>query len=135
MFYFSVKCLNCSYEILRHTFQNVLTNLNPHIAKKPKEELVRPDGDVELSPEDVDRFSLATCPKCHSDLLKPDVIFFGDNVPKPRVQKVVDKNTEKLMKENERLQEHTKNSCRCWIWLLLMIVSMTFIGKLILILI
>jgi len=85
-----VKCLNCSYEILRHTFQEVLTNLNPHIAKKPREELVRPDGDVELSPEDVDRFSLATCPKCHSDCLKPDVIFFGDNVPKPRVQKVRD---------------------------------------------
>ena len=31
-FIFSVKCLNCSYEILRHTFQKVLTNLNPHIA-------------------------------------------------------------------------------------------------------
>ena len=85
-----MKCLNCSYEILRHTFQEVLTNLNPHIAKKPREELVRPDGDVELSPADVDRFSLATCPKCHSDCLKPDVIFFGDNVPKPRVQKVRD---------------------------------------------
>ena len=68
----------------------MLTNLNPHIAKKPREELVRPDGDVELSPEDVDRFTLATCPRCHSDCLKPDVIFFGDNVPKPRVQKVRD---------------------------------------------
>ena len=36
----------------------------------------------------MDRFRLAQCPKCNSDLLKPDVIFFGDNVPKPRVQKV-----------------------------------------------
>lgn len=83
-----VKCLRCSYEILRHTFQNVLTQLNPHLAVIPKEDIVRPDGDVELSPEDVDRFRLAQCPKCNSDLLKPDVIFFGDNVPKPRVQKV-----------------------------------------------
>ena len=62
----------------------MLTNLNPHIAKKPREELVRPDGDVELSPEDVDRFTLAACPRCHSDCLKPDVIFFGDNVQKVR---------------------------------------------------
>ena len=36
----------------------------------------------------MDRFRLAQCPKCNSDLLKPDVIFFGDNVPRPRVQKV-----------------------------------------------
>jgi len=83
-----VKCLKCSYEILRHTFQNVLTHLNPHLAVKPREELVRPDGDVELRPEDVERFRLAECPKCSSDLLKPDVIFFGDNVPKTRVEKV-----------------------------------------------
>ena len=31
---------------------------------------------------------MAECPKCSSDLLKPDVIFFGDNVPKTRVEKV-----------------------------------------------
>ena len=43
-----VKCLRCSYEILRHTFQNVLTQLNPHLAVIPKEDIVRPDGDVEL---------------------------------------------------------------------------------------
>lgn len=83
-----VKCLNCSYEILRHTFQNILSQLNPHLAVKPKEDLVRPDGDVEIPKEDVDRFQLPKCPKCSSDLLKPDVIFFGDNVPKPRVEKV-----------------------------------------------
>jgi len=83
-----VKCLKCSYEILRHTFQNVLTQLNPHLAVKPKEELVRPDGDVEIPKEDVEKFCLAQCPRCNSDLLKPDVIFFGDNVPKPRVEKV-----------------------------------------------
>lgn len=83
-----VKCLQCSFEILRHSFQNVLTQLNPHLAMKPREELVRPDGDVEISPEDVDKFCLPQCPRCQSDLLKPDVIFFGDNVPKTRVEKV-----------------------------------------------
>ena len=83
-----VKCLNCSFEILRHPFQNMLSDLNPHLALKPKEELIRPDGDVELTKEDVDNFKLISCPKCRSDTMKPDVIFFGDNVPKQRVQKV-----------------------------------------------
>ena len=83
-----VKCLNCSFEVLRHPFQIQMADLNPHLALKPKEELVRPDGDVEISKEDVDRFQLPICPKCKSDLLKPDVVFFGDNVPKNRVQKV-----------------------------------------------
>lgn len=85
-----VKCLNCSFEILRHTFQRTLQDLNPHLAVKPREELVRPDGDVELSAEDVEKFCLAECPKCKSDVLKPDVTFFGDNVPKKRVQAVRD---------------------------------------------
>ena len=83
-----VKCLNCSYEILRHTFQKVMTNLNPHLAQIPTEKLIRPDGDVEIPPGDVERFRLVECPKCQSDVLKPDVIFFGDNVPKPRVKQV-----------------------------------------------
>merc|ERR1739844_277183 len=66
----------------------MLSDLNPHLALKPKEELIRPDGDVELTKEDVDKFKLISCPKCRSDTMKPDVIFFGDNVPKQRVQKV-----------------------------------------------
>lgn len=39
-----------------------------------------------------------------------------------------DKNTTKLKTESDRLQEHTKFSCRCWIWFLLMVVTFTFIG-------
>jgi NAD-dependent deacetylase sirtuin 4 len=55
---------------------------------RPNEDIVRPDGEIELSPEEVEKFRLAECPRCHSDLLKPDVIFFGDNVPPKRVQHV-----------------------------------------------
>jgi len=39
-----------------------------------------------------------------------------------------DKNTERLKKEADRLEEHTKSSCRCWIWMLLGIVIMTFVS-------
>ena len=29
-----------------------------------------------------------SCPKCDTGILKPFVVFFGDNVPKPRVESV-----------------------------------------------
>ncbi len=46
-----------------------------------------PDGDVELADEHVARFRLVGCECCGSDLLKPDVVFFGENVPRPRVDR------------------------------------------------
>lgn len=83
-----VGCLNCSYVTPRLSLQSVLSNLNPNLAARPTEDVVRPDGDVELSTEDVANFVLATCPKCHSNMLKPKVVFFGDNIPKERVAAV-----------------------------------------------
>lgn len=35
---------------------------------------------------DYSTFKLATCPSCHGDSLKPDVVFFGENVPKQTVE-------------------------------------------------
>jgi NAD-dependent SIR2 family protein deacetylase len=32
-------------------------------------------------------FRLADCRQCGSSLLKPDVVFFGDSVPKERVDR------------------------------------------------
>jgi NAD-dependent SIR2 family protein deacetylase len=32
-------------------------------------------------------FQLADCKACGSDMLKPDVVFFGDSVPKDRVER------------------------------------------------
>jgi NAD-dependent SIR2 family protein deacetylase len=46
-----------------------------------------PDGDVELADEQAARFRLVGCEACGADLLKPDVVFFGENVPLPRVQR------------------------------------------------
>jgi NAD-dependent SIR2 family protein deacetylase len=43
---------------------------------------VKPDGDVAL--EDTAGFAVVGCAAC-GGLLKPDVVFFGENVPKPRV--------------------------------------------------
>jgi len=46
---------------------------------------IRPDGDVVLSEELVAGFHPPRCLVCQSDLLKPDVVFFGESVPKPVV--------------------------------------------------
>jgi len=45
---------------------------------------VNPDGDVELSEDAVARFRVVDCGRC-GGLLKPHVVFFGENVPRDRV--------------------------------------------------
>ena len=46
-----------------------------------------PDGDAELDDVQVARFRLVECECCGADLLKPDVVFFGESVPRARVQR------------------------------------------------
>ncbi len=55
----------------------------PDFVAAPHE--IRPDGDVVIDDEEVRRFQLVRCLVCGSDLLKPDVIFFGESVPKELV--------------------------------------------------
>ncbi|XP_047538078.1 NAD-dependent protein deacylase Sirt4 [Vanessa atalanta] len=80
-----VKCMKCPYEIDRFKLQEILLNNNPGMESSFN--MIRPDGDVDLSKEQVDRFQTPLCPKCESPL-KPDIVFFGDNVPKERVEQV-----------------------------------------------
>ena len=47
---------------------------------------IRPDGDVSLEELDVSRFVAPLCRLCGGDVLKPDVVFFGESVPKSRVE-------------------------------------------------
>lgn len=46
---------------------------------------IRPDGDIVLADDLVADFVQPTCPRCDSDKVKPDVVFFGGSVPKERV--------------------------------------------------
>ncbi|XP_047511551.1 NAD-dependent protein deacylase Sirt4 [Pieris napi] len=82
-----VKCLNCPYEIDRFRLQDELLHNNSDMESSFS--MIRPDGDVELSKEQVDRFRAPLCPLCKGPL-KPDIVFFGDNVPKERVKKVTE---------------------------------------------
>jgi NAD-dependent SIR2 family protein deacetylase len=83
-----VVCLECGSRTTRTALDERLRASNPgfdvvSLAPSPS----KPDGDVELADEHVARFQLVGCDRCGSDLLKPDVVFFGENVPRPRVDR------------------------------------------------
>jgi NAD-dependent SIR2 family protein deacetylase len=50
---------------------------------------VNPDGDVALPDEQLDGFRSVDCDVC-GGMLKPDVVYFGETVPAPRVQHCFD---------------------------------------------
>ena len=78
-----VVCLDCSQKTLRSEVQEQLEALNPdwHYAHTT----IAPDGDVDLEGADYAQFELAHCKLC-GGRLKPDVVFFGENVPRTRVE-------------------------------------------------
>ena len=45
-----------------------------------------PDGDVEIRNTDAVEFKTPVCMACRGGLLKPDVVFFGDSLPKERTE-------------------------------------------------
>ncbi len=77
-----VVCLSCRASCSRHELQERLVQLNPGLLSERFE--ARADGDVELA-IDYAAVRLASCASC-GGVLKPDVVFFGENVPAPRVE-------------------------------------------------
>lgn len=77
-----VVCLDCDQRRDRIWMQQTMAAANPGYAEAHAHSIARPDGDVDL--DDTDTFVVPTCPDC-GGRLKPDVVFFGENVPKPRV--------------------------------------------------
>jgi NAD-dependent SIR2 family protein deacetylase len=80
-----VVCLGCGRVTRRLDLQQRLGDLNPDLAEPATLEHaeLRPDGDAVV--EDWRGFRLAGCAACGGPL-KPDVVFFGESVPKPRVE-------------------------------------------------
>lgn len=78
----TVECLDCGGRVDRAGFQARLEALNP--GWDSARETIRPDGDAELRAADFDRFTVPDC-ACCGGMLKPAVVFFGENVPRPRV--------------------------------------------------
>ncbi len=80
-----VVCLSCRSRCRRVELDARLRTANPDFAATATR--VNPDGDVELADDAVEGFRLVPCTDCGSDLLKPDVVFFGENVPRDRVER------------------------------------------------
>jgi len=81
-----VRCMECGRRISRQVMQDRLVRLNPAWAGLSAAH--GPDGDAELDHADFSTFVVPPCAVC-GGLLKPDVVFFGESVPKDRVDAAV----------------------------------------------
>ena len=78
-----VVCLGCERRVARAEVQRWLTTDNPELERHDPR--AAPDGDVRLEGLDWDSVRVRDCPNC-GGLLKPDVVFFGESVPRERVR-------------------------------------------------
>lgn len=81
-----VICLGCQQVTSRHELDRRLTATNP--GWDAAATAVNPDGDVTLDEVDLDGFEVVDC-HC-GGMLKPDVVFFGENVPPATVHHCYD---------------------------------------------
>ena len=79
----TVRCLQCDARVPRDDVQAQLASRNPDWTHAV-EAAIAPDGDADLDAIDTTGFVAPRCEGCDG-LLKPDVVFFGENVPRARV--------------------------------------------------
>ncbi|MFW1676515.1 NAD-dependent protein deacetylase [Pontibacter sp. JAM-7] len=90
-----VACMNCGQRYSRNQVHQRSAEENPGFCGGAAD--VRPDGDADLEREDFANFQVPDCHQC-GGILKPDVVFFGDNVPKEKVFSSLD-----IMKKSDGL--------------------------------
>ncbi|MEU8789280.1 NAD-dependent protein deacetylase [Streptomyces sp. NPDC048643] len=78
-----VVCLSCHDVSPRRELARRLEEANPGF--EPLAATINPDGDADLTDEQVGDFHVVPCTVC-GGLLKPDVVFFGESVPPLRVE-------------------------------------------------
>lgn len=83
----TVCCMGCGARSPRHVLQQELLRRNARWAELPA--LAAPDGDADLEAGDFAQFDVPVCTVC-GGMLKPDVVFFGETVPRDRVDAVRD---------------------------------------------
>jgi NAD-dependent SIR2 family protein deacetylase len=81
-----VVCLGCGDERARTELQTRMTAANA--GWQPRDAAVAPDGDADIDAAAVLKFEPPHCTLC-GGLLKPDVVFFGENVPRVRYAQAV----------------------------------------------
>ena len=81
-----VICMKCSNKSSRALLQPRLNSLNPRLNSYVAQ--ILPDGDASIDDYAMETIKIPECLNC-GGILKPDVVFFGDNVPKARVKKAM----------------------------------------------
>jgi NAD-dependent SIR2 family protein deacetylase len=85
--YAQVVCLSCGHTMSREALADELEALNPGFAELHADQVggiaVAPDADAMVN--DTSSFRYLDCPRC-TGMLKPDIVYFGESVPKERVQ-------------------------------------------------
>ena len=82
-----VRCMGCERRIPRADLQDDLERLNPDWSRLEARDA--PDGDADLEGVDFSAFSIPSCRRC-GGVLKPDVVFYGENVPRERVETAIE---------------------------------------------
>lgn len=78
-----VLCLQCGTRYSRGTIAGLLEDLNPGFLETVGSGGdIAPDADADIA--DTGDFRVADCPVC-GGMLKPDFVYFGENVPRDRV--------------------------------------------------
>jgi NAD-dependent SIR2 family protein deacetylase len=77
-----VVCLGCRQRTPRDELDQRLRAANP--GWQARATAINPDGDATATDADTAGFAIVDCRAC-GGVLKPDVIFFGENVPRDRV--------------------------------------------------
>ncbi|WP_142268494.1 NAD-dependent protein deacetylase [Streptomyces sp. NBC_00080] len=78
-----VVCLSCGVFSPRSELARRLAEANADF--EPVAAAINPDGDADLTDAQVGDFRVVPCTVC-GGILKPDVVFFGETVPPPRVE-------------------------------------------------
>jgi NAD-dependent SIR2 family protein deacetylase len=79
-----VRCMQCGHALPRAELQRQLLGGNPQWSEL--EGRVAPDGDVDIEGREYSGFVVPDCAQC-GGILKPDVVFFGEPVPRDRVDR------------------------------------------------
>lgn len=80
-----VVCLGCGRASARDELDRRLRLANPGFDALVT--AINPDGDADLRDDELDGFRPVACASC-GGMLKPDVVFFGETVPRARVDRV-----------------------------------------------
>ena len=83
--YADVVCLGCGSTMTREQLADELEALNPGFAERAERVggiAVAPDADAMI--EETSSFRYVDCSRC-GGMLKPDIVYFGESVPKDRV--------------------------------------------------